>query len=350
MIIPNTIFLLSKEDLCHKISSFGFPSYRGEQVYDWLHRKQVQTYSEMNNIPKDLRVYLSTHFPIMYPEIISTLVSKDGSAKFLLKLQDGALTEMLLIPALKNGEINRLSLCFSTQVGCPMECSFCATGKEGFTRNLEALEIYMQILLAQKEADLRITNLLAMGQGEPFLNFDAVVTALELCNCANNLNISARHICVSTCGIIDKIDQFSTINKQYTLAISLHSARQSVRNIIMPKQANQDLKKLKKSLLSYVNKTKRRVTLEYIMLKDINDSEKDLKALQDFCKGLLCHVNLLFFNSVDGVELSGSKAKTLKFWEHELTKHGIDASIRTPRGNDIFGACGQFKNFNGGFE
>ena len=244
----------------------------------------------------------------------------------------------------RDGSLDRLSVCVSSQVGCPMACQFCATGREGLTRNLTAAEIISQVALVQEDFQERVSNVVVMGQGEPFLNYNEVLAALRILNSRDDFNIGARHITLSTCGIIDGIDRLSQEPEQFTLAVSLHSALQEKRDQLMPKVAKQPLSNLKKAVERYTQSTNRRVSFEYLLIKDVNDSEEDLQALLDFCDGLLCHVNLLPVNTVEGSPLQAASPATAKHWVETLIHYGVETSFRKSRGADIDGACGQLKN------
>ncbi len=222
-----------------------------------------------------------------------------------------------------------------------MGCIFCATGKAGLTRNLLPGEIVDQVNIVQKDFNRRVTNVVVMGQGEPFANFDNTIAALRIMNHPKLLNIGARHITVSTCGLLSGIRKFSDLTEQFTLAVSLHSALQPIRDRIMPSLRSQPLESLKQELASYEKKRGRRYTFEYALMNDVNDSPKDLQALIDFCTGMLCHVNLIPLNDMGDSSLKGSDRKILSHWLDELEAHGIAASIRKSRGADIEAACGQ---------
>lgn len=293
----------------------------------------------MTDFPKALRQQLADNHPLFAPSIEDKQVSSDGTRKYLLSYHDGSLVETVGIPSSE-----RLTVCFSTQIGCPMGCVFCATGKEGFTRNLSVGEIIDQILVVQSDFGKRVTNLVGMGQGEPFLNYDAVVAALDIINSKKGLGIGARKITLSTCGILDGIRKFSEVREQYTLAVSLHSARQEVRDAIMPHVSSQPLNSLYKELLSYIEKTKRRVTFEYTLISGLNDRQVDLEALLHYCRGLLCHVNLIRLNDTPDSLFHSSSETTMHEWKEVLERHGIETTIRISKGSDIFGACGQLKN------
>ena len=225
-----------------------------------------------------------------------------------------------------------------------MACAFCATGREGLTRNLQAGEIVQQIAAAQKDFEARVSNVVVMGQGEPFLNYDEVLSALRMVNSTDDLHIGARHITISTCGIISGIERLSDEPEQFTLAISLHSAVQSTRDELMPKVSQQPLPLLKTALKNYTQKTRRRVSLEYLLIKNVNDSEEQLRALLDLCRGLLCHINLLPMNPVEGAPFQPATEKTVRHWMKTLEAEGVEISMRKSRGSDIDGACGQLKN------
>ncbi|HIS39475.1 MAG TPA: 23S rRNA (adenine(2503)-C(2))-methyltransferase RlmN [Candidatus Aphodovivens avistercoris] len=337
---PTPLTSLTREQLKEALSTIGQPSYRSDQIIRWLYQRGASSYDQMTDLPKSLREQLAEIHPLQAPSMVDRQISSDGTRKYLLSFSDGALVETVGIPS----RDNRLTVCFSTQVGCPMGCVFCATGYEGFTRNLSCGEILQQLTLVQDDFGQRITNLVAMGQGEPFLNFDAVAEALAIANSKKGLNIGARKITVSTCGIISGIQKFAEIDKQYTMAVSLHAARQSVRDLIMPHAASQPLAKLKQALIDYLEATNRRVTIEYTLIDGMNDSDKDLSALLSFLSGLLCHVNLIPLNKVEDSPFQPSHDGIIERWLEAITARGVEASVRHSKGQDIFGACGQLKN------
>jgi 23S rRNA (adenine2503-C2)-methyltransferase len=341
----NDLIKLDQDELTHIIISWGFPKFRAQQVYQWVHTKHIQEYEEMNNVPKNLRNKLNETFPLETMTIFNKQISLDGTRKYVLKLSDGCLVETVGMPSYdENGAITRLTVCASSQVGCAMACTFCATGKEGFKRNLKASEIIAQVATIQKDFNTRISNIVIMGQGEPFLNYEEVLEALKLINDSQNFGVGARHITLSTCGLIEGINKFSEEDEQFTLAISLHSAIQNKRDLIMPRVKNQPLNILRKALENYIEKTNRRVSFEYLLIKGFNDTEEDLVALINYCSGLLCHVNILPLNKIKGSKFQPSPQATLHHWTSELEKNHINVSVRKPRGSDIDGACGQLKN------
>lgn len=330
----------SSDELVLLMESYGQPGYRASQLIQWLYQRGATSYDQMTDLPKALRQNLAANHPLYTPAIVDKQVSCDGTRKYLLQFEDGCLVETVGIPS----SDNRLTVCFSTQVGCPMGCVFCATGYEGFTRNLSIGEIIDQILIVQNDFQKRVTNLVGMGQGEPFLNYDAVLEAIRIANSKKGLGIGARKITLSTCGIIHGIRRFSEVSEQYTLAISLHAARQKTRDGIMPHAANQPLSELKSALADYIDSTNRRITLEYTLIKGINDSDSDLSALLSFASDLLCHINLIQLNSVPDSPYQPSSSATLEHWKQTIERHGIEITIRISKGSDISGACGQLKN------
>lgn len=335
---PITSF--SRDELRQLVLQHGQAAYRADQIISWLYQRGATSYSEMSDLPKAFREQLESEHPIVIPSVIDCQISSDGTRKYLLECNDGCLVETVGIPS----NDNRLTVCFSTQIGCAMGCVFCATGKEGFTRNLSIGEIIEQILIVQQDFNQRVTNLVGMGQGEPFLNYDAVIGALEILNSKKGLNIGARRITLSTCGIIKGIERFSSVREQYTLAISLHAARQDLRDLIMPHLASNPLDELKKALIRYLEATDRRITLEYTLIKGLNDSKDDLADLLSFADGLLCHINLIRLNNIPGSTFQPVAKREMDYWKNAIEHAGIECTIRVSKGSDIFGACGMLKN------
>lgn len=334
------ITALSLKEIAELTAAAGQPSFRALQLAEWLYGKGAESYSEMTNIPKAFREFLEEEYPLVRPEITDLQTSKDGTCKFILTFPDKLCVETVALPS----SDGRLTICCSSQAGCAMGCSFCATGKEGFTRNLTAGEIVNQIYVAQKHMQQRVSNVVVMGQGEPFLNYDATLDALRTLNHPKLFAIGARHMTISTCGIIPGIRRLSEEPEQFTLAVSLHAALQKTRDELMPGVAKYNLQQLKKALQAYVGATNRRVTLEYAMISGINDSVEDREALENFCAGLLCHINLIPLNKITNSPFQPSSAKTMTHWQTALQKNGIETTIRHSRGSDIAGACGQLKN------
>ncbi|MBQ9068362.1 MAG: 23S rRNA (adenine(2503)-C(2))-methyltransferase RlmN [Eggerthellaceae bacterium] len=327
----------------------GQPHYRATQLFEWLYGHGARSYAEMTNLPGALRERLGAEAPFSFPEIIDKRVSADSTRKYILKLADGALVETVGIPSGggagdAGSAAKRLTVCFSTQVGCAMACTFCATGREGFVRNLFPGEMAWQVIAVADDFGMRVSNAVAMGQGEPFANYDHVLSALRILNHEKGLGIGARHITVSTCGIADRIRRFGSEAEQFTLAVSLHSAVQEVRNALMPGVAGTPLPALWDALRDYQERSGRRVTFEYLLAEGANSTDDALAALIDFCSGLSAHVNLLPVNAVDGSPLSPCPPERMGLWRARLERAGIEASVRTSRGADVFGACGQLKN------
>lgn len=339
--------LLDFEGIHDRIHTLGYPSFRSKQLIQWVYQKQAESYDQMTNLPVKMRGELARILPLNIPQVSDRQVSKDGSRKYILTLADGCQVETVGIPSHDSGadgESRRLTVCFSTQVGCPMQCEFCATGHEGLTRNLFPGEMVQQILAVQRDFNARVSNVVAMGQGEPFLNYENFIKALRMINAKEGLGIGARHITVSSCGILDGIRRFGIEEEQYTLAISLHSARQDIRDMIMPRCKNMPLTLLKDALKEYYHNAKRRVSFEYLMIDGVNDADEDLIALIRFCKGLHVHINLIPLNDIDGSPWKPSGSRTLDHWIDSLNAAGIETTLRNSRGSDIAGACGQLKN------
>ena len=324
------------------IADLGQAKFRAKQLTEWILIKGARSYDEMTNLPKALRDTLKNTYPLKRASIIERRVSNDGTRKYVIKLADSCLVETVGMPSLKDDD--HLSVCFSTQVGCAMACSFCATGKEGLSRNLSSIEMVEQIRIVQEDFNTRVSNIVSMGQGEPFQNYDAVLEALRFLNAKNGFGIGARHITISTCGIIKGINRISDETEQFTLAVSLHSANQKLRDEIMPRCKSQTLVQLKKALQDYVSKTGRRPSLEYTMIAGVNDRQKDLDELIAFTDGLLCHVNLIPLNDIPSSPFKPCSVKTYKLWIASLAQHGVETTVRNSRGSDIDGACGQLKN------
>lgn len=351
------IYSYSLAELESIFAELKLPKYRAKQLYEWLHVHNASSYDEMTNLPKALRQQLSQIYPLSATEVAERAISSDSSRKYLLRLQDGLAVETVGIPSIEAStsapeenadeslKSGRLTVCFSTQVGCGIGCEFCATGREGFQRNLSAQEMIDQVSFVQKDFDQRVSNVVAMGQGEPFLNYDELIKALRRLNTDEAFRIGARHITVSTCGIAEGIRRFASEPEQFTLAVSLHSAIQSKRDSLMPALSKQPLTKLKSAITDYLEAKNRRVTFEYLMIDRFNDAEEDLLNLINFCDGLLCHINLIPLNRVDD-RFQSSPLSTINHWVKELESEHLSATIRNSKGSDIAGACGQLKAEN----
>lgn len=321
------------------VAQSGQPAFRAKQLTRWLYGRGVASYDEMTDLPSEWRDALSADAPLTVPELVTRQVSSlDGTRKYLWRLADGVSVESVGLPA-----SDRLTVCFSTQAGCAMGCSFCATGAGGLTRDLAPGEMVDQVRLVGADFEQRVTNAVAMGQGEPFANYDATLDALRLMNSPDGLGIGARHITVSTCGILAGIARFAQEPEQFTLAISLHSAVQETRDSLMPGVRGVALSALRDAVISYAERTGRRPSFEYALIAGVNDSPAELEALTAFAQGLLCHVNLIPINAIAGSSLQRGSTRRAQEFLAALGRKGVEASIRAERGSDIDAACGQLK-------
>lgn len=332
------IRLLTLEELQDLVKELGQPAFRAKQLNEWIYDKNVCSFDEMTNLPAALREKLSERFSFNVPVELVKQVSKDGSRKYLLQFSDGVSVETVGMP-----NRNKLAVCISSQAGCAMGCAFCATGLAGLSRSLTAREMVDQVLHVARDFGERVTSVVFMGQGEPFANFDATVQALRILNDPDGLAIGARHLTVSTCGVIPGIRRFSELPEQFTLAISLHSAIQGTRNQLMPGVKKYTLLRLHEAIQLYVEKTGRRPTYEFAMIDGINDTNPEMQALVDFCAGTLCHVNLIQLNNIPDSPFRPSPIEKVESLQRRLTMHGVETTIRNSRGSDIDAACGQLK-------
>lgn len=332
------VHTLTRGELGELLADMGQPRFRAKQVEEWVWAKNATSWDDMTNLPKTLREQLAERLTLGALEEVARQASTDGSRKYLLRLTDGVNVECVGMP---NG--NRLSVCASTQAGCAMGCAFCATGGAGLTRSLTAAEIYEQVMHVRDDFGTRVTSVVLMGQGEPFMNYDATLDALRRLNSPEGAGIGARHLTVSTCGVIPQIMRFANEPEQFTLAVSLHSAVQKTRNMLMPGVRKYSLVNLYNAMGEYVNKTGRRPTYEYALIGGINDTEVELQALCDFCEGTLAHVNLIQLNEIEGSKLHPSTALRADDFVRRLASVGVEATVRNSRGADIDAACGQLK-------
>lgn len=323
--------------------SIGEPRFRGEQVFHWMYNRMAADFSEMNNIPKALRQKLDDSTLITALNYIEHKTSSSGTTKYIFSTNDGNIIESVVIP-----EEKRNTLCVSTQVGCPLECAFCATGLMGYKKNLHAGEIFDQYLLAQKYSGSDITNLVFMGMGEPLLNFKNTVSALNIFSEELTTGISLKKVTVSTSGITPKIFELADMKLKVKLALSLHSCFDEVRSKIMPINNKYPLKEVLESVRYYAKKTDTRITFEYVMLKGINDSEADIKELAKIAKEIPSKINIIPFNSLKHMNPTGFAAELeptpregiLKFAD-KLRDKNISVFLRETQGDDIAAACGQ---------
>lgn len=314
----------------------GQSKFRAKQVYNWIYLKSVSSYDKMTDLPLVARDLLKEKTTLCSISIKDKQVSKDGTMKFLFELKDGSFAEAVLM---RFDNRANLTACISTQVGCPMGCTFCATAKLGFKRNLDVEEIIQQIFLIQADTGLKVTNIVYMGQGEPLLNFDNLIGSIKIFR--EQFQIGARRITVSTCGLIPQINKLADLDFQSTLAISLHAPNQSVRQEIMPVAKKYEFSDLISCLKKYTEKTGRRVTVEYVLMKDINDSIDAAKELAYAIAKLKSNVNLIVYNQNEKSPYKKpSKENVLKF-KYILEASGKKVTVRLERGADIDAACGQ---------
>ncbi len=326
------------EELQNWMKENGESAFRAKQVFSWIY-KDVWNFGNMKNLPKSLKEKLDNNFYIGVPKVEELYESKiDGTKKMLLAFNDGNLIESVIMKY-KHGN----SICISTQVGCRMGCKFCASTLNGRVRNLTAGEILAQILVGQNLIGERISNVVLMGSGEPLDNYDNVLKFLELVNAEYGLNIGQRHITLSTCGIVPNIYDLADRELSITLAISLHAFSDEKRRAIMPIANKYSIKEILDACRYYIEKTNRRITFEYSLVKDVNDSEEDAKALGSLLKGLLCHVNLIPVNEIKENSFKRSSEKTISIFENTLKKLGLEVTVRREMGSDINAACGQLR-------
>ena len=325
-------------ELLSVLEELGQPKFRAKQVEEWLWERGASSFDDMTNLPKTLRAALAERFTLGGVSQAARQQSADGSRKYLLRLADGASVECVGMPT---GQ--RLAVCASTQAGCGMGCAFCATGASGLTRSLTAAEIYEQVMHVREDFDTRVTSVVLMGQGEPFANYDATLAALRRLNSPDGLGIGARHLTVSTCGIIPQILRFAKEPEQFTLAVSLHSAVQKTRNLLMPGVKKWSLLNLYDAMGTYVDITGRRPTYEYALIRGVNDTDEELDHLVEFCRGNLAHVNLIQLNEVPGSKFQPSSEARAGEFVRRLGQVGVEATVRQSRGADIDAACGQLR-------
>lgn len=320
------------------LAEMGQPAYRAKQLFIWL-QKGIKSFDEMTNIPKTLREEMKKRAYINYPEIEKRFCSRiDETKKYLIRLYDGQHIEAVLM-SYHHG----YSVCISTQVGCRMGCSFCATGKSGFSRNLYPSEMLGQISAIENAEDIKISNVVLMGMGEPLDNYDNVMRFLSLLSDPDGRCIGMRHISLSTCGLVDKIDQLAGQKPQFTLSVSLHAPNDRIRDEMMPINKKWNVGKLLDSCRRYAVATGRRISFEYALVSGVNDSQRDAQELADRVKGMLCHVNLIPVNNVEGSECREPDRDRIDAFCETLNRRGVTATIRRTLGSDISASCGQLR-------
>ena len=329
---------LTLPELAETLKELHEPAFRARQVYGWLH-KGVRSYEEMTNLPKTLREKLAENHPIRPPQVVRKQESqKDGTIKYLWQLSDGNCVETVLMRYHYGNTV-----CISTEVGCPMGCAFCASTLGGLVRRLEPFEMLDQVLFTQVDSGLPISHIVLMGIGEPLDNFDNVMRFLELVNSPEGMNISMRHISLSTCGLVPKIDELARKNLQLTLSVSLHAPNDQIRNTIMPVNKAYPSQELIDACRRYYAATSRRISFEYAMIGGVNDSKENAKELLKRMKGLPCHFNLIPLNHVEESPLKPSTKEAVAAFQKTLEDGGIPATVRRTLGGDIDASCGQLR-------
>ncbi len=328
---PDEIACICKE--------MGLPQFRSEQIFRWLHVDAVDEFDEMSNLPKQLREKLNINFKIFNCAIEKKQVSLyDSTVKYLFRLHDGEFVESVLMKY-KYG----YSLCVSSQVGCRMGCTFCASTLMGVVRSLTASEILAQIFAVQKDMQIRVSHVVMMGMGEPLDNYDNTIRFLKLATHPKGLNLSMRNISLSTCGIVSNIYRLMEEKLPFTLSVSLHAPNDDIRSAMMPVTKKWNVDTLLRACREYTDVTSRRISFEYSMVKGVNDSDECALELASKLKGMLCHVNLIPVNAVDETGCIGSSPEQVKRFLSLLEKNGINATVRRTLGADIDAACGQLR-------
>ena len=329
---------MTMEEISLVLKEMGQPAFRAKQVYTWLH-KGVRSYDEMTNLPKVLRDVLAEQYPVYVPEVVRKQESqKDGTIKYLWKLHDGNCVETVLMRYHYGNTV-----CISTEVGCRMGCAFCASTLGGLVRKLEPFEMLNQVLFTQVDSGLPISHIVLMGIGEPLDNFDNVMRFLELVNSADGMNISMRHISLSTCGLVPGIEKLAEKKLQLTLSVSLHAPTDEIRDTIMPVNKAYPTEQLITACRKYYEKTGRRISFEYAMINGVNDTPEAARLLLKRLKGLPAHMNLIPLNHVEESPLKPSTKDAVQKFQKILEDGGIPATVRRTLGSDIDASCGQLR-------
>jgi len=347
-VAPIPLHALTLEDLEESLIALDQPSYRAKQIMEWAYErgKRVESWESMKNLPAVLRSALAEKHPIRIPEVVTVSGSEDTTRKLLLRLHDGELIETVLIPAspaLYGEESDRRTLCVSSQVGCAYACKFCASGLDGWKRHLSADEIVSQVLLAEKISGERINNLVFMGMGEPMANYKNWLKAVSILNAPWGVGLGARKMTVSTSGLVPRIRELADQPLQIRLAISLHGASDSVRSEIMPVNHKYPVAELMEACSYYSERKKQMITFEYILIEGVNDAPSEAKLLAERARGLRAKINLIPYNTVEGLPWKRPSEAVQEEFLSILRNHGIAATIRREKGHDIDAACGQLR-------
>ena len=337
---------LSHEELSSWLKEQGEPAFRANQILDWMWKKKADSIDAMSNLPATLRAKLTSSFRLASLTHTHTQGSADTTRKFLFKLHDGRYVESVLIPAnpaLYGGASDRRTLCVSSQVGCAYGCKFCASGLAGFTRNLDASEIAGQVLAAEQLSNERVDNIVFMGMGEPLANINNLLAAINLITNEKTLHLGARHLTISTSGLVPQIRQLAEHPQQIRLAISLHGATDEIRQQIMPVNRKWPLAELFDALDYWNSRKNQKLTLEYILIENINDSLEQATILARVARRLHAKVNLIPYNTVEGLEWKRPNDKQCRAFRDILKNAGVQATLRLEKGHDIDAACGQLR-------
>ena len=330
-----SIFDLTLSELENILVTNGFKKFNATQVFEGVYKKRVKSFDEITNISKDLKEFLNNNYSLKYLSIVDEL-SSDDTNKYLLEVKDSFVECVLMKHDYGN------SLCISTEIGCNMACAFCESGKLKKIRGLSVSEIVLQVLTIEEKENIRISNIVFMGIGEPFDNYDNIIKSINILTCPKGIDLGSRKITVSTCGLVPKIKEFADTPGQVNLAISLHASNDSTRNKLMPINKVYPIKEIIDAIDYYINKTNRKVTIEYILLDGINDSVENALELVNLFKGKLVYINLIPYNSTSSGFKRSNKETISKFFD-TLTKNGINVQMRREMGKNIKGACGQLR-------
>ena len=329
------------EDLKNELQNIGEKSYRAEQIFKWIFQDKVTNFDEMTNLSLELREKLKQNYSLSNFKILKKQIASDGTIKYMFDVLDGNAIETVLMKY-----HHGYSICVSSQIGCKMGCKFCASTGIAFARSLTSGEIVEQILAVERDEGIRISNVVFMGIGEPLDNYENVVNAIRIINNQKGISIGARHISVSTSGLVPKIHQLAEENIQCTLSISLHATTDEQRSKMMPVNNLYNIEELLNACKDYISKTNRRISFEYALAKDNNDNLEDAKRLVKLLKGMNCHVNLIPINKIENENFTKSSNDNIIKFRDYLNNHGIVATIRRELGSDIDAACGQLRRKN----